>query len=208
MAAHRGRPPSTHRTYDFSHWGSRYSWITLPQRQSRGPSILSQCHAESCGTFCPKPLYLGADVVSINFRNRTRSRMAASLGSSSTSATTLLLPLCRLTSLRVRAGAAPLLFVLGGIFIFGRQTSSFSLTKRHHSRHQRAHVPWGWIAAVGPSFLFAFFCENGTIFSDAKRAKKIPLFQKRPAALFTTPEILAKAKEFDRNFLEIFSNQK
>jgi hypothetical protein len=26
--------------------------------------------------------------------------------------------------------------------------------------------------------------------------------------LFTTPEILAKAKEFDRNFLEIFSNQK
>jgi hypothetical protein len=49
----------------------------------------------------------------INARNATRSRVATFVRSFSTSAATLPLPLFRLTSLRARAGAAQLLFVLG-----------------------------------------------------------------------------------------------
>jgi hypothetical protein len=49
----------------------------------------------------------------INARHATRSRLETSVRSFSTSATTLPLPLYRLTSLRVRAGEAPFLFVLG-----------------------------------------------------------------------------------------------
>jgi hypothetical protein len=46
-------------------------------------------------------------------RNATRSRVATSVRSFSTSETILLVPLFRLISLRVFAGAAQLLFVFG-----------------------------------------------------------------------------------------------
>ena len=63
--------------------------------------------------------------------------------------TTLPLPLFRLSMLRVCAGAAPLLFVLGDDFCsLGEHLRVLPLTVRLHSRHQRAHVLRGGIAAI------------------------------------------------------------
>jgi hypothetical protein len=53
------------------------------------------------------------------------------------------LALFRLTSLRLRAGAAPLLYVLGEYFLFLGDHFEFVVAKietRLYSRHQRAHV--------------------------------------------------------------------
>jgi hypothetical protein len=45
VEAHRRRPSSAHRTYGTSHWGSRFSLITFPQRQSRSPYMLAMLAA-------------------------------------------------------------------------------------------------------------------------------------------------------------------
>jgi hypothetical protein len=43
--ADRRRPPSTFRAYGTVHWGSRLSWITLPQRRNRSPYTLEMLPA-------------------------------------------------------------------------------------------------------------------------------------------------------------------
>jgi hypothetical protein len=59
------------------------------------------------------------------------------------------LPLFRLASLRACAGAAQFLFVLGGGFNPpGENLQTLSLTTKLHSRHQRAHVLRGGVAAT------------------------------------------------------------
>jgi hypothetical protein len=69
----------------------------------------------------------------------------------SISATTLSLPLFRLTSLRVCADAAPLLFVLVGCLCsMGYHLQVVSPAARHFSRHQRTHVLQCGIAAIPP----------------------------------------------------------
>ena len=58
-----------------------------------------------------------------------------------TPVTTLSLPVCRLTSLRVSAGAAPFHFVLGeDLCSLGDHLRVLSLATGLYSRHQRAHV--------------------------------------------------------------------
>jgi hypothetical protein len=74
--------------------------------------------------------------------------------SSTTLAATLPLPLFRLTSLRARAGAAPLLFVLGGGFLFfGRKSSTLSslTTRIYTGAYQCSYTLLRVCAGAAPS---------------------------------------------------------
>jgi hypothetical protein len=77
----------------------------------------------------------------IKARNATRSRVATSYRCFCISATKLSLPLFRLTSHRVCAGAARLLFVLEECLCsFGDNFKVLPPTTRLYNRHQRTHI--------------------------------------------------------------------
>ena len=81
----------------------------------------------------------------INARHATRSRLETSVRSFSTSATTLPLPLYRLTSLQVCACAAKLLFVWGkGLMFFGRLPFRFIANNKTTQQATGRPCSSGW----------------------------------------------------------------